>query len=426
MSDFDFSPYGIAVPDILIPSPQVDVKAWAVVACDQYTQDPSYWEKAEKARQGKPSTLSLILPEAFLAQKDSRLPAIHQAMRDYLGGGVFAPPLHGFVYLERKTEFGRLRKGLVVAIDLDAYDWNPQKKALIRATEATIVERIPPRMDVRRGAPLESPHVMLLADDSAHRLEEACASLARSAPPAYDTDLMLGAGHLRGYALSGAALATVGKALASTAGPGFFFAVGDGNHSLASAKAVWDEYKAAHPGVTEHPARYALAEIVNIYDEGLTFEPIHRVLFNVNARDLIGFLAEKLGGKPEAASSKEDCVKRVEQSASAFCFAWKTAGGDADYALLESPVQGLAVSALQPALDEFLASRPGSSIDYIHGTEEVFSLARKEGAVSVLLPPIAKDSFFSTISAKGALPRKSFSMGEASEKRFYFECRKLF
>ncbi|MDR1786445.1 MAG: DUF1015 domain-containing protein [Spirochaetaceae bacterium] len=437
MMTCDFSPFAMTVPEILLPSPRLDLKVWGVVACDQYTQEPRYWERAEAEREGWPSTLSLILPEAFLSQKDRRLPLIHQAMRDYLDSGVFLPPRSGMVYVERKTEFGRLRRGLVTAIDLEAYDWDPQKKAPIRATEATILERIPARMDIRRGAALECPHILLLANDPEGRLVEGAARFVRERQiaPAYSTDLMFGAGHLAGYVLAGdEALESIREslgALASSAGNaagsqgGFLFAVGDGNHSLASAKALWDEYKAAHPQEADHPARYALAEIVNIYDEGLTFEPIHRAVFNADPSHLASFAADKLGGKLIAGVPKQACIEKVEHSERAFCFGWKKGSG-CEFALLEAPGAGLAVSALQGVLDGYLASHRDASIDYIHGTDSLFRLALQDRTTSILLPPIAKGSFFSTLNAEGVLPRKSFSLGEASEKRFYFECRKLF
>jgi uncharacterized protein (DUF1015 family) len=243
---------------------------------------------------------------------------------------------------------------------------------------------------------------------------------------------MLGTGHVTGYFLGREdALESIHDALGhiaseNTTAPGstFMFAVGDGNHSLASAKAVWEEYKASHPAKKKHPARYALVEIVNIYDEGLTFEPIHRVLFNVDAAELTQFVAERLNGKKNIVSTQAELIKRVETSESTFGFTY-TANGVPVYLLIDAQLKELGVSALQPILDEYLAEHKDASIDYIHGNE-VIRLAQKKGAVSILLPPIAKESFFSTIAQKGVLPRKSFSMGEASEKRFYFECRKLF
>jgi uncharacterized protein (DUF1015 family) len=422
-----FASFGITVPEILVPRPGIDLESWSVIACDQYTQDRAYWEQAEEARRGKPSALSLILPEVYLEDDGAegqpsaadRITAIHAAMNRCLAEGVFAPPLTGMVYLERTTVYGRKRAGLLTAIDLEAYDWKPGSKALIRATEATVPARLPPRMNIRRGAGLELPHVMLLVNDPEQRLVETAGRFAKaasgggqSAAPLYDTDLMPNAGHVTGWQVAGdAACHAFAEALGCLAaentsqeGDVFLFAVGDGNHSLASAKAVWEEYKvhATARGMRPaelagHPARYALVEIVNIYDGGLTFEPIHRVVFNAGITRLSGALAKELEVRREG----EGLLRVMPKS------------------------QELAVSILQPLLDSFLASHPECSIDYIHGEKDVRHLAEKPGAVGIILPPVAKDSFFSTIAVRGTLPRKSFSMGEASEKRFYLECRKI-
>ncbi len=400
----------LIVPEILLPNAGVDLAAWAALACDQYTQDRAYWKRAAEARAGKPTTLSLVLPEVFLndADKPLRVAAIHRAMRDYLASGVFAEPFRGFIYVERSTAYGRKRKGIVAAIDLEAYDWNPAKKAPIRASEATVPERLPPRTEIRRNAPLESPHVMLLANDPKKRLVEASGDRVRAKPPLYSTALLPDSGHITGWGIQDAeTLQAIKRALSeleaenTAGGDCLLFAVGDGNHSLAAAKAVWDEYKAQHPADTAHPLRYALVEIVNIYDEGLTFEPIHRVLFGADAGELAAALGKTFGGAVTQDSG--GTVFRVAQDA----------GG------------GLAVSRLQPVLDSFLAARPAAKIDYIHGEAETLRLTRGAGAAGIILPPVAKGGFFSTIRERGALPRKSFSLGEASEKRFYLECRRI-
>jgi uncharacterized protein (DUF1015 family) len=338
-------------------------------------------------------------------------------MKDYLKSGVFAPPLTGMVYIERVTSYGRTRAGLVTSIDLDAYEWKPGSTALIRATEATVPSRLPPRMEIRRGAPLELPHVMLLVNDAEKALVEGAGARAKKAAPLYDTDLMLDGGHITGWAVTGEALDGVREAASRVAakntqdGKVFMFAVGDGNHSLASAKAVWEEYKAAHKGedLENHPARFALAEIVNIYDKGLTFEPIHRVLFGLKdgaAKEVAALLEKSLAGQGSKVSLEGNLITVATPN--------------------PTPQTPLAIVTVQPLLDEYLAATPGTSIDYIHGAEEVQRLAKQAGTVAILLPPIAKESFFSTIGARGALPRKTFSMGEASEKRYYFESRALY
>lgn len=430
--------YGIHTPKILLPKEKNGLTNWSVIACDQYTQDRDYWKKVGENTQGKPSSLNIILPEVYLNDKDkpSRIEHIRKSMKEYIDSDVFSKALESMIYIERKTGYGRIRKGLVTAIDLETYEWKPFSKALIRATEATIVDRIPPRMEIRRGAPLETPHIMLLVNDPDKLLIESLGSSLKekNTPPLYDTDLMMNSGHITGWqaktpdelTLIQTALENIAKANTKKDGSVFMFAVGDGNHSLATAKAVWDEYKKEH-GVTDHSSRYALIEIVNIYDEGLTFEPIHRVLFGIQPQKILNYCTKELGGTIKQYSSEKELKEQIEKSKAFFGFVYEE-NGKTNYSCLETSITELAVSRLQPVLDTFLDSHKTekTEIDYIHGSEEVFRLGGKNGAVSILLPPIAKDSFFTTIGSSGPLPRKSFSMGEASEKRFYMECRRLF
>ena len=364
---------------------------------------------------------------------------IRSNMKNYIENGVFDDPENEFIYVERKTEYGRIRHGLVCAIDLDSYEWKPFSKSLIRATEATIVDRIPPRKEIRKHAPLELPHIMLLVNDPDKTLVEACGEESKKNSPVYDGDLMMNSGHISGWAVKSdsqldkisCALENLKKSGMDGEGNSFLFAVGDGNHSLATAKAVWDEYReelrasgADESKIASSPVRYALVEIVNIYDSGLTFEPIHRVIFDANKKDLLSFVEKNLDGKLSEVDSADVLEKKVHDSRNSFGFVF-VENSKEKFVLLETNVSELAVSRLQPVLDEFLRGS-SSEMDYIHGSEEVFRLGKKDNAVSILLPPIAKDSFFDTISGRGPLPRKSFSMGEASEKRFYLECRKLF
>ena len=438
--------FGIRVPEILLPK-NIDVKSWSVIACDQYTQDLDYWKKAEAEAAGKPSTLNLILPEVYLNSPDkpARIEKIRKTMKDYLDGDVFAAPRKSMIYIERKTAFGRTRRGLVTQIDLETYEWKPFSKANIRATEATIVERIPPRMEIRRGAPLELPHIMLLVDDKEDLLVGGAGKLVSGKAPLYDGELMCKGGSITGWAVeSDSEIAKVTEAVAKIAeknrsadGSTFLFAVGDGNHSLATAKAVWDEYKekllaegADEAALRDCPVRYALVEIVNIYDSGLTFEPIHRVIFDCDVRSLILYLSDKLGGSVSEVASAGELESAVKASSNSFGFAYKFEG-EQKYVLLKTDIKELAVARLQPEIDAGLKSSAKldgktPEIDYIHGSDEVLKLGERDNAVGILLPPIAKDSFFETISGRGPLPRKSFSMGEADEKRFYLECRRLF
>ena len=428
---------GLRIPEILLPK-NIDLSTWSVIACDQYTQDKDYWKNVEEKAGNKPSTLNLILPEVYLGSPDKadRIKKIRQSMKEYLDTGVFAVAKKCFIYLERKTAFGRTRKGLVAQIDLETYEWKPFSKANIRATEATIVERIPPRMEIRKGAPLELPHIMLLVNDKDDLLVGANKPTDGRAP-IYDGDLMANGGHITGWALESKvdiegvekALNLIAEKNASPDGSTFLFAVGDGNHSLATAKAVWDEYKKEHPEDKDSPVRYALIEIVNIYDTGLTFEPIHRVIFNIDNEALIKKLAEKLNGNIKALDDADKVIKAVKDSWANFGFFYLDSEGKQKNVLLETKIKELAVARLQPEIDAFLKELPDQSkaeIDYIHGTDEVLKLGSKENSLGILLPPIAKDSFFETINGRGPLPRKSFSMGEADEKRFYLECRRLF
>ena len=322
-----FEQMGIKIPEILLPK-NLDVSTWAVVACDQYTQDREYWKSAEKTVGQKPSTLNIILPEVYLndSDKPERIKKIRKTMNEYLENGIFSEPQKEFVYVERTTAYGRVRKGLVAAIDLETYEWKPFSKALVRATEATIVERIPPRMEIRRGAPLESPHIMLLVNDPEKSLVEGTGARVAKNNSLYSGELMQNSGSIKGWAVSSGqdveyvrgALENLAEKNTSSDGSVFLFAVGDGNHSLATAKAVWDEYKSSNPQAAQEkdcPVRYALVEIVNIYDSGLTFEPIHRVVFDSDPKILIEKIAKKLDGTVKSVSSATELENSVKKSA---------------------------------------------------------------------------------------------------------------
>lgn len=435
----NLSKFGVQIPDILLPK-NVDLKTWAVIACDQYTQEKDYWAKTAEIAGDKPSTLNLIFPEVYLNDADcaERIGKIKRTMREYLSEELFNCD-EECIYIERKTEYGRTRRGLILAVDLEKYEWKPDSKALIRATEATVPERIPPRMKIRNGAALELPHIMLLANDPDDVLVGGAEKLAKENQnqPLYDGDLMMNAGHLTGWSIKGGkaekmlenALSSLYKAGTDSSGNTFLFAVGDGNHSLATAKAVWDDYKKLLPESEKEtsPIRYALVEVVNIYDKGLTFEPIHRVIFNQDSQKLIDFVQKKLGGEIKSFADEKELESFVaDKTAKGARFGFITKNS---LCVLETKITDLAIAALQPVLDEYLDANSNdkkNDIDYIHGTDEVVRLGKKDNALSILLPPIAKDSFFATINGRGPLPRKSFSMGEASEKRFYVEARKLF
>jgi len=442
-----FEKYALQTPDILIPNEKVDLSLWSVVACDQYTQDKHYWDTISSITNDLYSTRHIILPEVYLRhfsekQRKNEVIRIQDNMNHYLNAGIFNSPVFSMMYIERKTSYGRMRKGIVTSIDLEKYDWQPSSKAEIRATEATVVDRLPPRMEIRQGASLELPHIMLLVNDADNILIEEIGRCIHETgeSPLYNFALMMGSGSITGWAISEEisvnimkdALEVLYKKNTGEDGSIFMFAIGDGNHSLAAAKSVWEKYKQKSGGILlenglfsipksieNHPLRYALVEIVNLYDPGLTFEPIHRILFNTDIKKLIHFVQLKLGGLTVKCKDKEGFIRKIESSSSSFGFVSKTEG----CICLETKLNCLAVSALQPVLDEFIDSE--KQIDYIHGALDAINLSETDGIVSVILPPISKMSFFSTIAKYGSLPRKSFSMGEASEKRFYLECRKL-
>jgi hypothetical protein len=435
------------------------LQKWAVIACDQFTQDRAYWERVKECAGDSPSTLNCVFPEVYLEEpgRSERIGRINRTMKSYINEGIFAPPQKGCVYIERGTPYHPRRRGLVISVDLDSYDWSPEARPLIRATEGTVRERLPPRMEIRRDAPLESPHIIILIDDDEDTLLSGLAKEAQRLPPTYQSPLMLDGGHISGWLLDKedqwASIAEKVEALIRRAetryntgqsndprNAPFLYAVGDGNHSLASAKAVWEEYKKAHAGesgLADHPRRWALEEIENIYDPGIDFEPIHRVIFNTNRQEMAKLLSLLPGSRclPEE-DSPAALSKRVNDPGAGKNRLGLISGNR--YITLETDAPGLATVGLQPLLDSFVrqaAEKAGTgsarlpSIDYIHGEKELFRLAEGGEAAStvgILLPPVRKQGLFETVARSGPLPRKSFSMGEACEKRYYLECRKLF
>ncbi len=435
---------GIKIPEILLPKKGTDLGKWAVIACDQFTQDESYWSQAEKTAGENPSTMQIIFPEIYLERenKTERVKAIHEAMNSFLQNGVFDEAKKGFIYIERSTPHAACRRGLVLAVDLEAYDWAPERRNLIRATEGTLTERLPPRMDIRRSAPIESPHVILLMDNDDDSILKQLGDKAKQNNPVYEGSLMMNSGNISGWFIDDEEtflfLAEKFEDLAEKANTRyhtddktpFLFAVGDGNHSLATAKSIWEEYKEIHrgdPDLMKHPARYALVELENLYDPGIVFEPIHRVLFHTSIEDVTGALMDMEGFQFKKVDDWKQLTKLVAADN-----AKRTRYGlfDGKTALLvETTAPGISTYPLQPLLDDFIKYNDGIGIDYIHGEDEIFRLAglnKDAQTVGILLPPVKKEDLFFTVAQGGPLPRKSFSMGEACEKRFYLECRKLF
>jgi len=443
-----FDDIALHVPTILLPRPGVDLNLWAVIACDQYTSDEDYWRQVAAKVGEAPSTLQLIYPEVYLEETDgdARIRSINAAMRRYLDDGTLQPQPPGFLLIDRQTSEQPSRKGLIAALDLDAYDYNEGAGTLIRATEGTILDRLPPRVRVRRDAAIELPHIMVLIDDPQQTVIEPL--FAKVEAPVYDTELMCGGGRIRGWQIGSPELVEqVAAALRRLADPQVFaarydvtdkpvvlYAMGDGNHSFATAKAVWEEVKknaADKAAIMDHPARYALVELVNVHDPGLEFEAIHRVLFNVDPQGLL----EEIAGQ----SAAEGCPLRIVRCADQVELAARSAveSGEGRHLIpfvdatgcgllvFEKPAFHLAVATLQHLLDQFLAGHKEARIDYIHGDESVTRLGSAPNRIGFYLPAISKHDLFKTIILDGALPRKTFSMGEADEKRFYLECRRI-
>ena len=408
--------------DILLPDFSViNAKKWAVVACDQFTSEPHYWEAADKEVGEAPSTLRMILPEVYLSQTEERIPVINATMEKYFSELLVSHP-DSMIYVERVQSDSTVRRGIVMAIDLEAYDFTKGASSLIRATEATVIERIPPRVAIRKDAPVELPHVMLLIDDPDRTVIE---PLSEKACPdvAYDTELMLNGGSIVGRFLSKEAQKNVSAALDALITPDamekrygdsslapLLFAVGDGNHSLATAKTIYENLKASiGDEAFSHPARYALIEVVNIHDEAMKFEPIYRVAFDVNPDELLDELNKYLNSLSGDAAS---------QSIEYIC------ANKNGTLVAEHPVKQLTVGTLQDFLDSYVASHTGASIDYIHGENSVKSLI-SETSVGFIFSGMSKSELFKTVIYDGALPRKTFSMGHAEDKRYYLECRKI-
>ncbi|MDY7027317.1 MAG: DUF1015 domain-containing protein [Spirochaetota bacterium] len=435
-----FEKIGVKIPRILMPRKDVDLGTWAVVACDQYTSEPEYWKKVEELASGSPSALNLILPECYLEEpgKDERINRINATMDTYLEEGVLVQHGPSIFLVQRETPDSPPRWGLILALDLEKYDFSEGATSLIRATEGTILDRIPPRKHIRRNAPIELPHILVLIDDPDRSVIEPLAERSSSFEKIYDFDLMQNSGHLRGYKITDdASLEGIADVLNELADPERFrerygednvllFAMGDGNHSLATAKSIWEDYKKEHaddPALMEHPCRWALVEIENIYDDGLIFEPIHRVVFNSDFASFKSQL-EKLGTVTfQALESVESVIRMVASEPDRHTIGY----ADADKVgifIVEHPDSTISAGTAQTAIDA-LVSEGSASVDYIHGADTAEKLGRREGNFGIFLPALDKSDFFRTVVKDGSLPRKTFSMGMAHEKRFYLEARRI-
>ena len=405
--------------EILLPKVE-DMSKWAVIACDQFSSQPAYWDRVRANAGDAPSTIHLILPEAQLGteQEPTLTEEINRTMAAYLEQDLFTVYPNSFVYVERTLQSGAIRKGLVGMVDLEAYDYAMGSASDIRATEKTVVERIPPRMRVRKNAPLEFPHILMLADDHDKVLIEPITAQKEHLKKLYDCMLMEDGGHIAGWLVDGAEAQAFMERLTTytqhvdekyTGLPGtpMVFAVGDGNHSLATAKACYEELKKAHPGedLSQHPARYALVELENIHDAAQEFAPIHRVIVKTDAPALLKAVQDNL------------CAE------TGFPVEWYM-GNDHGTIYLDQSKGQLAVGILQSFLDQYLAQHDGET-DYIHGDADLMELADQDNAIGFLLPVMEKSQLFRGVIADGILPRKTFSMGHAREKRYYLEGRKI-
>lgn len=415
----------VRLPRLLLPAPGVDLHRFAVIACDQFTAEPSYWANTECLVGAHPSALRLTLPEVFLPQADRRIPVIHDTMHTYLQETLLRPLPEGLMLVERDSGRGVPRCGVMLAFDLEAYDETPGACVPIRPTEATVTERVPARLAIRAEAPIELPHILLFLDDPTHTVLEALFEAAAHLAPIYDFPLMQGGGQLTGRLLPcGEQTDAFFDRLAAHAAPDacrarcadntgpmpLVFATGDGNHSMAAAKAHWEQLKRRLPPAARaaHPARWVLAELVNLHDESICFEAVHRLLLQTDIEEVVRFFA----ARPAPAGAKP------------LPFSYRAAGRTGTVTL-PAPRDALPVAVLQQALDDFLAAHPQTSIDFIHGTDTLLHLADQPDRVGFLLPDFAKNALFPQVLRAGVLPRKTFSMGTALEKRYYLEARPI-
>jgi hypothetical protein len=430
---------GFRLPRICLPRLDINLSKWAVVACDQYTSEPAYWRSVAHEVGDAPSTLQLIFPEVFLGAVDApaRIQRIQETMRRYLADGLFREH-QGAIYVERSVGH-RTRRGLMLELDLEHYDFGSGSTSLIRPTEGTMVERLAPRIAVRSGAELELPHILVLIDDPAHTVIEPIGAARQTLSRLYESDLMLGGGHVAGYAVGANLVDRAVQALCALAKPQAFaarygvppqtppmlFAVGDGNHSLATAKAIWDRVKAA-VGM-DHPCRYALVEVENIHDPALEFAPIHRLLFGVTA-DVRQAMVKAFGSRLSCTDAPSAAAMRARVGAAGSSRqAVGLIGPGARFSVVEidDPPSTLAVGSLQPFIDGLIERDGATHVDYVHGDDVLERLASNDANIGFHLPIVGKADLLRRVVREGPLPRKTFSMGEANEKRFYVEARRI-
>ena len=395
----------VKVPNVLLPKASVNMTKWSVIACDQYTSQPTYWETLNKFIDKDPSTYQLILPEVYLeSMKPKAIDTINQNMHNYLKNNLLEPVGDAMILVERTFEDKSKRLGLMITVDLETYDYKPGTKPLIRTTEKTILDRIPPRVQIREKAPFELSHVMLLVDDPKIKIIETLYKNREELPILYDFELNMNGGHIKGYKVSDCepVINDFNKLIFKQEDK-MMFVAGDGNHSLATAKAHWIEIKKnlSDKEIKDHPARFSLVEVVNIYDEGLHFEGIHRVIFNAKEDFLVGLFH---------AVDREDETWIYEKNAQ-----------ESKFFIPKNAA--IAYEQIQGYIDLYINKNPEVVIDYIHGEEDLIEICDKHpGSIGIKMPCVQRDSLFSYIKSGKVLPRKSFSMGNADSKRYYLEC----
>jgi len=424
---------GLFLPNILIPKQEIDLKKWAVVACDQYTSEKEYWKRVDKFVSNSPSTLRLIYPECYLGEKESkkRIDNINKTMNEYMQMNIFDEYQDSFFLVKRDSE-NKTRWGLMVCLDLERYSWEKDSKSLIRATEGTILSRIPPRKEIRKDAMLEIPHIMVLINDKEQTVIEPFKTQTQKLKQIYKTDLMENGGTLSSWQINeDQDLEKITKAFEKLynnlddENP-LLFAMGDGNHSFATAKSCWMDIRKnlSEEEIKNHPARFCLVELENIYDQGLVFEPIHRVLFNINSNLFFDNLMNFCDGFEKVKiANVEKMMKKIENNKdSRQCFGI-CYNGDYNIVFLDKPKASLVAGTLQFLIDSLIEGE--TTVDYTHGIEITQTKGNEPNNIGLFLPGISKSTFFDSIIKDGALPRKTFSMGNANEKRFYMETRKI-
>ncbi len=420
-----FEDIGLKVPELLLPSDSVDLTRWSVIACDQHTAKPQYWKQVEDMVGDQPSTLNIIYPEVYMGSEDrtARVNRIVEHMNRYLEAGVLTPQKPGFIAVERTLASGRVRKGLVAALDLEGYDYSPDSKSLIRPTEGTYIDKVHTRVEVREKAPLEASHILVLIDDPEKTVIEPL--FKKKLEKAYDFELMIGGGRVKGYRVDDEVLLEeVADSLRKlhkmegrySGGNGILYAMGDGNHSFATAKTVWEKVKKDGGGL-DHPARYAVVELVNIHDPGLWVGPIHRVLSNVKAEDVLAEMESFFTGQGSVFNVGEDSGEGHHIP--------YVSGSTRGTITIKKPKAMIETGSLEAFLDHYITVNRKAKVDFIHGEDVVYELGSRMGSVGFILPDWDKNEIFDYVTANGPFPRKTISMGRADEKRYYVECRKI-